>query len=236
MKRLGCASIRARHAACAASTLRGAAPKLPWLTVRKAGSRSQVSPAQDAGAMRPRQGGSTSRKPGCSWRAGAGGSSLGGPGDPRPRAKGRTSPDRTPPRADRGRHMLAGRASPRAQATGAWPQDRVTIVTSLPAGSSVDITTRVFAERLAVIWGRPVVVDNRGGANGVLACQHVARAKPDGLTLLATSRHDACRQPGAARPPALRPRRRLRRHHPLRQLALRGDGAQGPGHARRCRR
>lgn len=70
---------------------------------------------------------------------------------------------------------------------GAWPHDRVTIVTSLPAGSSVDITTRVFTERLAVLWGRPVVVDNRGGANGVLACEAVARAKPDGLTLLATS-------------------------------------------------
>lgn len=74
-----------------------------------------------------------------------------------------------------------------ARAQAGWPGDRVTIVTSLPAGSSVDITTRVFAERLQVIWGKPVVVDNRGGANGVLACQAVARAKPDGLTLLATS-------------------------------------------------
>lgn len=68
-----------------------------------------------------------------------------------------------------------------------WPSDRVTIVTSLPAGSTVDITTRIYADRLAQLWGRPVVVDNRGGGNGVLACQMVARAKPDGLTLLATS-------------------------------------------------
>jgi tripartite-type tricarboxylate transporter receptor subunit TctC len=74
----------------------------------------------------------------------------------------------------------------RAQ-TGEWPQDRVTIVTSLPAGSSVDITSRVFADKLAQLWGKPVVIDNRGGGNGVLACQMVARAKPDGLTLLATS-------------------------------------------------
>ncbi len=69
----------------------------------------------------------------------------------------------------------------------AWPGDRVTIVTSLPAGSSVDLTARVFAERLAQFWNRPVVVDNRGGGNGVLACEMVARARPDGLTLLATS-------------------------------------------------
>jgi tripartite-type tricarboxylate transporter receptor subunit TctC len=68
-----------------------------------------------------------------------------------------------------------------------WPPDRVTIVTSLPAGSTVDITTRIYAERLAQAWGKPVVVDNRGGGNGVLACQVVARAKPDGTTLLATS-------------------------------------------------
>ncbi len=68
-----------------------------------------------------------------------------------------------------------------------WPGDRVTIVTSLPAGSSVDITMRLYADRLAPLWGKPVIIDNRGGANGLLACQAVARAKPDGLTLLGTS-------------------------------------------------
>lgn len=74
-----------------------------------------------------------------------------------------------------------------ARAQSAWPSERVTIVTSLPAGSSVDLTSRVFAEQLARLWRQPVVVDNRGGGNGVLACELVARAKPDGLTLLATS-------------------------------------------------
>ena len=74
-----------------------------------------------------------------------------------------------------------------AQGITGWPGDRVTIVTSLPAGSTVDITTRLYADQLAQIWNRPVVVDNRGGGNGVLACLMVARARPDGLTLLATS-------------------------------------------------
>lgn len=69
----------------------------------------------------------------------------------------------------------------------AWPHDRVTIVTSLPAGSTVDVTTRVYADRLAQAWGKPIIVDNRGGANGVVACEMVARARPDGLTLLSTS-------------------------------------------------
>jgi tripartite-type tricarboxylate transporter receptor subunit TctC len=70
---------------------------------------------------------------------------------------------------------------------GARPHDRVTIVTSLPAGSTVDVTTRVFADWLAQVWGKPIVIDNRGGANGVVACEMVARARPDGLTLLSTS-------------------------------------------------
>jgi tripartite-type tricarboxylate transporter receptor subunit TctC len=69
----------------------------------------------------------------------------------------------------------------------AWPAERVTFVTSLPAGSSVDLTTRLLADPLARFWGRPVVVDNRGGGNGLPACQFVARARPDGLTLLSTS-------------------------------------------------
>lgn len=84
--------------------------------------------------------------------------------------------------------LAAGLAAPAVRAqSGHWPQERITIVTSLPAGSTVDLTTRVFADKLAQIWGQPVVVDNRGGGNGVLACQMVARAKPDGLTMLSTS-------------------------------------------------
>ncbi|GGJ12136.1 Bug family tripartite tricarboxylate transporter substrate binding protein [Neoroseomonas lacus] len=85
---------------------------------------------------------------------------------------------------------------------GAWPEDRVTIITSLPAGSTVDLTTRVYADQLARMWGKAVVVDNRGGGNGVLACQMVARARPDGLTLLATSAMTHAANPSLyARPP-----------------------------------
>lgn len=68
-----------------------------------------------------------------------------------------------------------------------WPHDRVTVVTSLPAGSAVDVTTRVLTDRLSQVWGKPIIIDNRGGGNGVLACEMVARAQPDGLTLLSTS-------------------------------------------------
>lgn len=68
-----------------------------------------------------------------------------------------------------------------------YPSDRVTIVVPFPAGAATDISARIYAERLSVLWNQAVVVDNRGGGNGIPAAESVARAKPDGLTLFATS-------------------------------------------------
>jgi tripartite-type tricarboxylate transporter receptor subunit TctC len=68
-----------------------------------------------------------------------------------------------------------------------FPSDRVTIVVPFPAGAATDISARVYAERLSALWNQAVVVDNRGGGNGIPAAESVARAKPDGLTLFATS-------------------------------------------------
>jgi tripartite-type tricarboxylate transporter receptor subunit TctC len=69
----------------------------------------------------------------------------------------------------------------------AWPPNRVTIVVPFPAGAATDLGARLYAERLSVLWGQPVVVDNKGGGNGIPAAESVARAKPDGLTIFATS-------------------------------------------------
>lgn len=111
-------------------------------------------------------------------------------------AGGQALPSRAAARGATGRRALLGAAAAGALAApavlaqhdaAAWPHDRVTIVTSLPAGSTVDVTTRIYADRLAQAWGKPIVIDNRGGANGVVACELVARARPDGLTLLSTS-------------------------------------------------
>ena len=68
-----------------------------------------------------------------------------------------------------------------------WPSNRVTIVVPFPAGAATDLGARLYAERLSALWGQPVVVDNKGGGNGIPAAESVARAKPDGLTIFATS-------------------------------------------------
>jgi len=68
-----------------------------------------------------------------------------------------------------------------------FPAGRITMVVPFPAGAATDISARIYAERLSALWGQPVVIDNKGGGNGIPAAESVARAKPDGLTIFATS-------------------------------------------------
>jgi tripartite-type tricarboxylate transporter receptor subunit TctC len=66
-----------------------------------------------------------------------------------------------------------------------FPNRFVRIVAPQPAGSGVDTYTRAIAQKLSEAWGQQVVVDNRAGANGIIGVEQVAKAKPDGYTLLA---------------------------------------------------
>ena len=68
-----------------------------------------------------------------------------------------------------------------------FPSGRVTMVVPFPAGAATDLGARLYAEQLSAMWGQPVVVDNKGGGNGIPAAESVARARPDGLTIFATS-------------------------------------------------
>ena len=69
----------------------------------------------------------------------------------------------------------------------AWPSKPVRVVVSLPAGSATDIVGRAVAERLSAQLGQPFVVENRVGASGSIAQSLVAKADPDGYTLLVFS-------------------------------------------------
>ena len=71
-----------------------------------------------------------------------------------------------------------------AQAQGDWPQHPVTFVMTFPAGSGVDVVGRTIQEPLGKVLGQPVVIDYKVGAAGNIASEYVARAKPDGYTLV----------------------------------------------------
>ena len=70
-------------------------------------------------------------------------------------------------------------------AADAYPTRPVRIFLGFPAGTSVDVIVRLYAEQLEEHFKQPFVVENRFGASGNIATQDVARASPDGYTLLA---------------------------------------------------
>jgi tripartite-type tricarboxylate transporter receptor subunit TctC len=79
--------------------------------------------------------------------------------------------------------LVAIAAWPAAQAQD-YPSRAVKIVVPFPAGGTADVMPRIFTEWLPKKWGQPVVIENRTGAAGNIGAEAVAKAEPDGYTLL----------------------------------------------------
>src|SRR5690349_260449 len=68
-----------------------------------------------------------------------------------------------------------------------YPSRPIRIVVPFPPGGSTDLVARVVGQKMAESWGQQVVIDNRGGANGMIGADVVAKANPDGYsTVLGT--------------------------------------------------
>jgi len=86
----------------------------------------------------------------------------------------------------------AGQAAAQApgavtQAVQAWPAKPVRVIVAQAAGSGIDVLARMLAQSLSVQWAKPVIVDNRPGANSIVGAEAVAHSSPDAHTLLCVS-------------------------------------------------
>ena len=88
------------------------------------------------------------------------------------------------------RAVVAGLVVPLALpafAADTWPDKPIRLILSVPAGATPDVTARLVTPGLSQQLGQPLVVDNRGGAGGLIGAEIVAKSAPDGYTLFISS-------------------------------------------------
>src|SRR5436309_3436232 len=79
---------------------------------------------------------------------------------------------------------VIGGARAQALSNQTWPNRHVRLIVPFPAGGGTDIIARILANRLSEVWGQQMVIENKGGAGSNIGAEAVARADPDGYTLL----------------------------------------------------
>ncbi|MDB5795970.1 MAG: tripartite tricarboxylate transporter substrate binding protein [Noviherbaspirillum sp.] len=82
--------------------------------------------------------------------------------------------------------MTGAHALALAQGAASFPNKPINIIVPFPAGGTADVLPRIVGQKLSEKWGQPVIIENRSGAGGNIGAQAVAKAAPDGYTLLAT--------------------------------------------------
>jgi tripartite-type tricarboxylate transporter receptor subunit TctC len=95
--------------------------------------------------------------------------------------------------------LLASPAA--AQDAATFPSRTIRIVVPFPAGGPTDINARIIAQRMSEDWKQPVVIENRPGGNTAIGAQAVAKAEPDGYTLLAAMDTTLVMNPATATAP-----------------------------------
>lgn len=81
-------------------------------------------------------------------------------------------------------YALACSATASAAAPQGYPTKPIRMVCPFPPGGTTDLVARLVAQRLSEAWGEQVIVDNRAGAGGIIGTETVAKAAPDGYTML----------------------------------------------------
>ena len=105
-----------------------------------------------------------------------------------------------------------------------WPSKPIRIVVPFAPGGAADIWARIIAEPLSAALKQSVVIENRGGSGGMIAAQQVARAEPDGYTLLVGGLAPQIIAPAIAANPGFDTLKRLRAHRLHRRPADRLGG------------
>src|SRR5438105_4438119 len=90
-----------------------------------------------------------------------------------------------------------------------YPNRPITMIVPFPAGGGVDVIGRIVAEKLAAALGQPVVIDNRGGAAGVIGTRVAKAAAPDGYTLMMATSDSIAINPTLYTNPNYKPHKNL---------------------------